>query len=677
MRRPLLVLLLAVVLPGVVLAMLGFRTIREERRLVDSQIRDTLDRAANRAAGDLERELASWRQVASDAAAACGSGGEIPLTPRFQAASRAPGGAVLVCVGDSRARSAPPGALAWTIGPEAGAAVAAPLPAAYRETETLEIVREDYAAAASAYRALLGGASGERRAWLLHRLARTTAKMKKPEEALRLYRELLNAPLVVVSGLPSDLLARHAVCQLLSAEADPPVVAACGARLYASLADGTWRLDQSRYLYYAEAARQWAAASPDAPPELARSAQTDAGRRALTFAAEEALTRLTRDPAGTAASFTAKSGSAEYVCLVGAAYGGGPSPGTIAIVSAGRLASDALQGSLAGAEFEGVALALTGPDGSPWFGATPLDVEEPYGTISPSTRYVQAGESVWQIRAAVGGRLPIISQLERRRRISVFMLGLMALTLAFGVAVVALTTRRALDVARMKSQFVSAVSHEFRSPLTAIRQLTELLSRGRVPTEERRQEYYDTLLRESDRLSRLVDNVLDVSRMEDRRKQYRFESFDTGPWLRDAIDEFGRQAASLGKQVDASIPPGLPPISGDREALTRVVHNLLDNAAKYSPDQPTIWIGAARDDGALVIRVRDAGVGIPKREQARVFDRFFRGSTLEASVKGTGLGLAIVKHAVEAHGGRVTFECEEDRGTTFTVRLPLGGPQAG
>jgi signal transduction histidine kinase len=128
--------------------------------------------------------------------------------------------------------------------------------------------------------------------------------------------------------------------------------------------------------------------------------------------------------------------------------------------------------------------------------------------------------------------------------------------------------------------------------------------------------------------------------------------------------------------VEASIAPELPPIVGDQEALTRVVHNLLDNAAKYSPGEPTIWLDAAHEGDALVVRVRDAGVGIPRPDQGRVFDRFFRGSRLGASVKGTGLGLAIVKHAVEAHGGRVTFESEAGQGAVFTVRLPCRGPQA-
>jgi signal transduction histidine kinase len=676
MRRQLSVLLLAVVLPATVLAVLGFRTIAEERRLVNGQIRETLDRAADRAAGDLERELTAWQEAVAGIAPGCQSAGQIDLTPQMGAATRLPGHGVVMCVDDERFRFAPPDALAWDVGVPAAKAARAALPRAYRDAEALETVREDYKGAARAYRTMLRTASGDRRAWLLHRLARTTAKMGRPEEALRLYRELQFSSPTVVSGLPSDLLARYAECNLLSTVAGPPVCAACGVHLYSDLARGSWRLDKERYLYYTDTTRTWATAGGRELPELTHASAVDARRRALTKAVEDALARAGRPARWTGPqSFIVGTRPSVYLCFVAA---GEAKPGTaaVAVVSVGSVVSDAMRQSPEAPEFIGVALTLTGPDGSQFFGAVPAGVIATPAPTSSSTRSVRAGDTVWQVRAAVGGRLPIIEQLERRSRISTVMLGLMVLTLAFGVVVVASTTRRALAIARMKSQFVSTVSHEFRSPLTAIKQLAELLARGRVPSEERRQQYYETLLHESDRLSRLVENVLDVSRMEDRRKHYRFESFDTVPWLEDAIDEFRQQAASLGKRVEASIAPELPPIVGDQEALTRVVHNLLDNAAKYSPGEPTIWLDAAHEGDALVVRVRDAGVGIPRPDQGRVFDRFFRGSRLGASVKGTGLGLAIVKHAVEAHGGRVTFESEAGQGAVFTVRLPCRGPQA-
>jgi signal transduction histidine kinase len=676
MRRQLSVILLAVVLPATVLAMLGFRTIREERRLVDGQIRETLDRAADRAAGDLERELAAWPQAVAGIATGCSTAGPITLTPRMRAATSLPGNGVVMCVEDEQVRFAPPDALAWDVGVPADKPAPEALPQAYRDAEARETVREDYKSAAHAYRALLRTASGDRRTWLLHRLARTTAKMGLAEEALRLYRELQLAPPTALGAVPSDLLARYAECNLLSTEADPPVYAACGVKLYLDLARRSWHLDKERYLYYTDTARAWATATGGESRELTHASAVDARRRGLTRAVEEVLSRARRPARWTGPeSFIVGTRPSDYLCFVAAREA---TPGSVAaaVVSVRSVTSDALWRSPEVPELVGVALTLSGPDGEPFFGAVPAEATAPAASTSPSTRSVRAGDAVWQIRAAAGGRLPIVEQLERRSRISSFMFGLMVLTLAFGVVVVVTTTRRALEIARMKSQFVSTVSHEFRSPLTAIRQLTELLARGRVPSEERKQEYYDTLLRESDRLSRMVENVLDFSRMEERRKQYRFESFNTGPWLQDAIDAFRQQAASLGKQIDASVPPDPPRIVGDREALTRVVHNLLDNAAKYSPDQPTIWLRAAQEGDALVIIVRDAGVGIPRAEQERVFDRFFRGSTLEASVKGTGLGLAIVKHAVEAHGGRVTFESEAGQGSVFTVRLPCGGPKA-
>jgi len=219
-------------------------------------------------------------------------------------------------------------------------------------------------------------------------------------------------------------------------------------------------------------------------------------------------------------------------------------------------------------------------------------------------------------------------------------------------------------VARLKSDFVSTVSHEFRSPLTAIRQLSELLQRGRVPTEEKRQEYYGLISRESGRLSRLVENLLDFSRMEDGRKQYHFDRLDTADWLRELASGFERPNVTL------SIPPELPPIMGDRVALTSAVDNLLDNAVKYSPPGAPVLCEAEADGRELTIRVRDRGYGIAAEDRDHVFEKFYRGNgEISRQVKGAGVGLSLVRQIVEAHGGTVDFDTRVGEGTVFRIRL--------
>ena len=208
------------------------------------------------------------------------------------------------------------------------------------------------------------------------------------------------------------------------------------------------------------------------------------------------------------------------------------------------------------------------------------------------------------------------------------------------------------------------MSHEFRSPLTAIRQLSELLQRGRVPTEEKRQEYYELIARESGRLSRLVENLLDFSRMEDGRKQYQFDRFETADWLRELSSGFERANVTL------SIPPELPPIMGNRVALTSAVDNLLDNAVKYSPPGAPVLCEAEADGRELTIRVRDRGYGIAARDRDHVFEKFYRGNgEISRQVKGAGVGLSLVRQIVEAHGGKVDFDSIVGEGTVFRIRL--------
>jgi signal transduction histidine kinase len=230
------------------------------------------------------------------------------------------------------------------------------------------------------------------------------------------------------------------------------------------------------------------------------------------------------------------------------------------------------------------------------------------------------------------------------------------------------TLKREVEVARLKSQFVAAVSHEFRSPLTGISQLSELLVGGQVRDEERRQQYYELIHSESRRLSRLVEHVLDFARMEDGQKEYRREPIDTSPWLRAVADEFQRSLPAKGKTIATSVPDNLPPLVGDAQALSGAIQNLLDNAVKYSPECDTVWLDASTTASTVVITVRDRGVGIPPGEQQHVFERFYRGHAASA-VTGTGLGLSLVKHVVEAHGGTITLDSKVGEGTTVTITL--------
>jgi signal transduction histidine kinase len=170
--------------------------------------------------------------------------------------------------------------------------------------------------------------------------------------------------------------------------------------------------------------------------------------------------------------------------------------------------------------------------------------------------------------------------------------------------------------------------------------------------------------RESGRLSRLVENLLDFSRMEEGRTQYRFERLDPTEWLRDLAANFGRGNMSL------SVPTGLPAIQGDRIALTSAVENLLDNAIKYSQAGSPIALEAEAAAAELTIRVRDRGYGIAKEDRKHVFEKFYRGSgEISRQVKGAGVGLSLVRQIVEAHGGHVDFESCLGQGSEFRIRL--------
>jgi signal transduction histidine kinase len=229
-----------------------------------------------------------------------------------------------------------------------------------------------------------------------------------------------------------------------------------------------------------------------------------------------------------------------------------------------------------------------------------------------------------------------------------------------------------MEIARLRADFVSTVSHEFRSPLTGIRHLGEMLLDGRATDPEKQRGYFRMIVQESGRLARLVENVLDFSRMEEGRREYTFEPLDPTPWLRNLAADFNAEIAPGGIMVEANIPDGLPQVSADGQALGSAVRNLLDNAVKYSPGQKTVWLAAAAEAGTIRIAVRDRGVGISEQDRKHIFDRFYRaGGDISKRVKG------LVQHIVSAHGGTVECRSRVGEGSTFTVRLPVAAVERG
>jgi signal transduction histidine kinase len=235
-------------------------------------------------------------------------------------------------------------------------------------------------------------------------------------------------------------------------------------------------------------------------------------------------------------------------------------------------------------------------------------------------------------------------------------------------------TTREIMLARQQSDFVSAVSHEFRTPLTSMRHLTDLLVSHSAISDERKRQYYELLAHETERLHRMVESLLSFGRIEVGAYAWRLEPSDAAELVRDIVEEFRREPQARDRLVTVEIEEGLPEIQADREALSRALWNLFENAAKYSAPGSPIRVFARRQEGSVLLAVEDEGAGIPPAEREKIFQRFVRGTEAKrAGVRGVGIGLALVKRIVEAHGGSVRLESELGRGSKFTLVLPCPG----
>jgi len=259
-------------------------------------------------------------------------------------------------------------------------------------------------------------------------------------------------------------------------------------------------------------------------------------------------------------------------------------------------------------------------------------------------------------------------------RTDFMILAVISLLLAGGIVLTHRNISREMALARLKSDFVSNVSHELRTPLSLIRLYAETLEMGRLKTPDKYQEYYSIIRKESERLTALINNILDFSRIEAGRKEYDFRETDMRELVHNTLESYRYQIEQHGFAFEEKIADDVPPLRVDREAMARSLLNLVNNALKYSQDQKFIGVSLFRDNGSVKLEVEDHGIGIPAQEQAKIFEKFYRvGDPLVHNTKGSGLGLSLVRHIVQAHGGDVVVDSAPGRGSKFTITLPVNG----
>jgi signal transduction histidine kinase len=265
-----------------------------------------------------------------------------------------------------------------------------------------------------------------------------------------------------------------------------------------------------------------------------------------------------------------------------------------------------------------------------------------------------------------------LSGIDIKKSFYFWTIVVLLIVLTFGAALIMRTIAHEMDVLKIKSDFVSSVSHEFKTPLTSIRTLIERLQDGKVKDNTKMKQYFSVIAQDTDKLTRMVGNILDFSKIEEGKKEYDFTETDVAQLVSNQVQEFQKDELLKDFSIQAFIQEGIPQMPVDREALSQVLNNLLDNAMKFSPDKKEIEVHLRKDRENMILEVKDNGIGIPPEEWDKIFDKFYQGkNALEQTVKGTGLGLTLVKHTVEAHGGRISVKSKVGEGSTFSLIFPI------
>jgi signal transduction histidine kinase len=278
---------------------------------------------------------------------------------------------------------------------------------------------------------------------------------------------------------------------------------------------------------------------------------------------------------------------------------------------------------------------------------------------------------VWQISVKPKNLNVLNQYITTRRWVYSITLILLIFGMFLGIILVFRDMSREKKMGQLRSDFVSNVTHELKTPLTSIRMFAETMLLGRIRKKMEQQEYLSIIVNESARLTRLINNVLDFSKIEKNKKEYQFEFINLSDVVQSAVDSMAYWLKEQGFKIEVKIEPDIK-TKTDGDAIEQAVLNLLSNAMKYSFKRKEINIDLWAKNQSIYIQVRDRGIGIPEAEQKHIFDKYYRVHTAHQGDKGgAGLGLTVIKHIVEAHRGIIKLKSQVNRGSTFTITLPV------
>ena len=284
-----------------------------------------------------------------------------------------------------------------------------------------------------------------------------------------------------------------------------------------------------------------------------------------------------------------------------------------------------------------------------------------FGRRFPTTLYE------WRLQVAPK-QAPLLESQNRSRRLTeVSLLATSFLVILLGIAFLLYAAAKERRLNALRSEFIANVSHELKTPLSVIRMFGEMLATRRVKNEEKQAEYLDLICRESERLSALIENVLDFAALERGKRRYELVGGDLGEVIRESIETFRYRVEREGAEVSMEVDDDLPEVPLDRQAIMLATINLLDNAVKYGGKE-RVDVRVRRDGEYLSVSIRDRGRGIPEEDLRRIFERFYR-SKREDQIRGSGIGLSLVQHIAEAHGGKAWAENAPEGGAVVSFSV--------